>query len=200
MAIVDKKYQCTKYNRIEREASALVTLVVFSGSELFLVSRPIGRARGRVNHVSVLLNAVLGLEGLAVLSRLVALGAPSKEVTANLNVVVGELAVLVIVHTQELGLLGSAELEARDEVDCLSNESRDDKGICAGGDNGSDLPAHDNVVSVKETANERAVHTVEANDLVGGEEAVEDEADNATDVMLSEDVEGIVDADEELDC
>jgi len=42
---------------------------------------------------------------------------PRQVIPPNLDVVVRELAQLVVVHAQQLGLLGGAELEARDAVD-----------------------------------------------------------------------------------
>ena len=149
--------------------------------------------------MSVLLNAVLGLESLAVLGGGVTLRAPGKEVTTDLDVVVRELAVLVIIHTKKLSLFRGTELKARDEIDDLGDEGGDNEGVGASANDSSELPAHNNVVAVEEATDKAAVDTIEAGDLVGSEETVEDEADHTTDVMLSENVEGIVDADQELD-
>lgn len=156
-------------------------------------------ARG-VCERSVLLNTVLRLDDyLAILRRLAAVGAPGKEVPADLDVVVRELAVLVVIHTEKLGLLGGTELEAGDEVDDLGDGSGHEEGVGGGGDNGSDLPAENDEVAIEEATLGTGVDTIETDDSVGGEESVEDETDNATDTVLSEDIEGVVDADEELD-
>ena len=158
------------------------------------------RETGGVHHRLMLLNTVGGLEDITILSRLVTLGAPGEEVTADLDVVVRELAVLVVIHTKELSLLRSAELETGDEIDDLGDGSGHDKGVGGRGDDSSDLPADDDVVAVHEAANGTSVDTVEADDGAAGEEGVEDETDHAADTVLSEDIEGIVDSDKELDC
>lgn len=157
-------------------------------------------ARRRRGHAGVLADTMLGLEHIAVLGRLAAVGIPGEEVAADLDVVVGELAVLVVVHAEQLGLLGGAELEAGDEVDDLGDGGGHDEGVGGGGDDDGDLPAEDDVVAVHEAADSARVDTVEADDAAGGEEGVEEEADDAADAVLGEDVEGVVDADKELDC
>lgn len=146
------------------------------------------------------LNAVLGLDDdLAILSRLATVGAPGEKVPADLDVVVGELAVLVVVHAEKLGLLRGAKLEAGDEVDDLGDRGGHDEGVGAGGDDGGDLPAENDEVAIEETALGTGVDTIETDDGIGGEESVEDETDDTADTVLSEDIEGIVNADEELD-
>ena len=57
------------------------------------------------------------------------------------------------------------------------------------------MPAEDDEVAVKETTLGTGVDTIETDDGIGGEEGVEDETDNTADTVLSEDIEGIVDAD-----
>lgn len=49
------------------------------------------------------------------------------------------------------------------------------------------------------TGDQAVVDAVEANDAGVGEQGVEDEADDATDGVLREDIERIVNLDEELD-
>lgn len=106
---------------------------------------------------------------------------------------------LVVVHAEELGLLGGAELEAGDEVDDLGDGGRHEEGVGGGGDNGGDLPAEDDEVAVEEATLGTGVDTIEADDGIGGEEGVEDEADDTANSVLSEDIERVVNADEELD-
>lgn len=159
----------------------------------------VGQAGG-VHHGLVFLDAVGGLETGAVLGGLIAGGAPGEEVTADLDVVVGEFTVLVVVHAEELGLLGGAELETGDEVDDLGDDGGHDKGVGGGGDDGGDLPADGLVVVVHETTSGTSVDTVEADDGAGGEEGVEEETDHAADTVLSEDIEGVVNLDHKLDC
>lgn len=159
----------------------------------------VGQAGG-VHHGLVFLDAVGGLETGAVLGGLIAGGAPGEEVTADLDVVVGEFTVLVVIHTEELSLLGGAELEAGDEVDDLGDDGGHDEGVGGGGDDGGDLPADGLVVVVHETTSGTSVDTVEADDGAGSEEGVEEETDHAADTVLSEDIERVVNLDHELDC
>lgn len=147
----------------------------------------------------MLLDAVLGLNHLAIRCRVAALRAPGQEVAADLDVVVRELAVLVVVHSEELSVLRGAQLQAGDEVDNFGNNGRHDKSVGGRGDNDGDLPAQDGVVAVEEATDGARVDAVEANDVLAGEEGVEDEADHAADAVLSKDIERVVDADEELD-
>jgi hypothetical protein len=157
------------------------------------------RRAGRSGDLSVGLDAVLRLVDLTLRGRIITRRVPGKEVTADLDVVVRELAMLVVIHTHELCLLGGTELEAGDEVDDLGDDSGHDKGVGGGGDNGGDLPAEDDVVAVQEAAGQASVDAVETDDATGGEECIEDEADDTTDAVLSEDIEGIINADHELD-
>lgn len=160
-----------------------------------------GAGRGALgDHVGVLLDAVEGLDTVALGGGVAAVRGPGEEVTSDLDVVVGELAMLVVVHAEEFGLLGGTELEAGDEVDGLGDDGGDDE--CVGGatDNGGNLPADEDVVAVHEATLGTSVDAVETDDTARGEEGVEEEADNAADTVLSENIEGVVDTNEELDC
>jgi hypothetical protein len=154
----------------------------------------------RVHHGLVFMDTVGGLKDITILSGLATLRAPGKEVSADLNIIVGELAMLVIVHTKEFSLLGSTKLKTRDEIDDLGNDGRHDEGVCRGTNNGSDLPADNDVVTIHETTHDTSVDSVEADDGTAGEESVENETDNTADTVLSEDIERVVNSDEELDC
>jgi hypothetical protein len=70
----------------------------------------------------------------------------------------------------------------------------DDERIRARGDNVRDLLVHLFPVAVEPPAGNGSGDAVEGDDVRGGEEAVEDEADNATEGVLSEQIEGIIDA------
>lgn len=146
------------------------------------------------------MDAVLGLnDDLALLGRFVALRAPGKEVTADLDVVVRELAVLVIVHAQEFSLLRSAELQAGNEVDDLGDDGGNTESPGTGSEDHGNLVAHDDVVAIEEAASEASVDTVKGNNGLRSEESVEDEANDTADTVLSEDIERVVDLDKELD-
>lgn len=139
-------------------------------------------------------------DGMSILLGVPLRRSPGKVVPADLDVVVGELSVLIVIHAEQFGLLVGTELETRNHVDDLGQDRRDDKRVGRGGDDECNLDVELLVVLVQETTRDEAgVDTVETNDVVGREEAVEEEADNATDVMLGEHVEGVVDAEEEFD-
>lgn len=152
-----------------------------------------------VHHGLVLLNTVGGHEDITILSGLVTVRAPGKEVTADLDIIVGELAMLVVIHAKKLGLLRSTELKTGDEIDDLGNGSGHEEGVGGGGNNRGDLPADNNVVAVHEATDGTGVDSVKADDGTSSEEGVEDETDDAADTVLSENIEGIINSDEELD-
>lgn len=148
----------------------------------------------------MLMNTMSGLKDITILSRLATLRAPGKEVSANLDVIVGELAMLVIVHTKEFGLLRSTKLKTRDEVNDLGNDGGHNEGVRRSTNNGSDLPANDNVVAVHESTCGTSVDAVESDDRTASEESVENETNDTANTVLSEDIERVINSDEELDC
>ena len=56
------------------------------------------------------------------------------------------------------------------------------------------------VVLDPSTCDETGVDTVEANNVGGGEDTVEDEANHSSDAVFSENIKGIIDLDPEFDC
>ncbi len=116
-----------------------------------------------------------------------------------LDVVVRELAMLVIIHTEKLSLLRGTELQAGNHVDGLGDDGRHNKGVGAAGHNVSDLDVEKLVVLVEEAAGDASVDTIQADDVIGSEEGVEDQTDNAADSVFSEHIEGVVNANEELE-
>src|SRR4051812_49260206 len=116
-----------------------------------------------------------------------------------LYVVVGKLAVLVVVHAQQLGLLAGAQVQAGHHVDGLGDEGRHDKRVGGAGDQVGNLDVQLLPVLVEPaTRDDAGADAVEADDVVGGEEGVEDQADHAADAVLSKHVERVVNADQEL--
>lgn len=156
-----------------------------------------------LEHLAVLGDTValaVGNSGLSTRS-LVLSGSPGEVVTADLNVVVGELAKLVVIHTEKLGLLRSAELESWNFIDGEGDDGADNEGVSGSGDDVSNLHVHLlPVLCDPATGEEASVDTVEANDVGGTEETVEDETDNSSDTVLSEHIHSIIDLDPELDC
>ena len=155
------------------------------------------RRRLALQHLAVRRNAMplrhgdIGVVGIL----LAATGRPGEVIAAHLDVVVGELAELVVVHAEQLGLLRGAEVQAGEQVDGVREQGGDGEGVGGGGDDVCDLDVHLAPVVVGEAAGDEAgVDAVEADDVVGAEEGVEEEADHAADGVLREDVEGVVDA------
>lgn len=115
-----------------------------------------------------------------------------------LDVVVGELAVLIIVHAEKLSFLAGTEMQTRNKIDGLGDDGGNDERVGRAGNNVRNLDVQRLEVVVDESARNAGVHAVEADDVVRGEEGVEDEADHSADSVLSEHVERIIDANEEL--
>ena len=167
-----------------------------------LVSRIILAGCLALEHLAVLWDAValalgdrvLTIDGLALG------GCPGEVVTADLDVVVCELAELVVVHTEELSLFGSAELEAGDLVDGEGEESADDKRVGGDSDDVGNLLVDGCGSAGDGTTLESVVDAVESDDVVGTEDAVEEKSNHSSDTVLSEHIERIVDLDPELDC
>ena len=123
-------------------------------------------------------------------------GDPRRVVAAELDVVVRELPVLVVVETDELGLLTGAEVQARDQVDQLGDDDRHDERVGGTGHDVGDLDVKLPVILVDESSRDLAVDAVEADDPVVGEEGVPHETNHAADRVFGEHVHGVVDADE----
>ncbi len=67
-----------------------------------------------------------------------------------LDIIVGKLAVLVVVHAEQLGLGACAQVQARDEVDGLGDDGGHDKGVGGAGDDEGDLDVQLLAVVVEE--------------------------------------------------
>lgn len=148
------------------------------------------------NAVALALRDVVALPGL-----LAGGGCPGKVITADLYVVIGEFAKLVVVHTEELSLLRSAEVKAGDEVDGVGDEGADDEDVCRAGDNVSDLLVQRGEVLAEETTIFRSDLTTaaKADNVVGAEEGVEEKTPHASDAVLCEHIHGVIDSDPVLD-
>ena len=104
-----------------------------------------------------------------------------------------------LIDTDDLALWRGPELEARDHIDTLGNQSSDNECIRAGGGNVGDLLVEGFPVLVDPASLNADVDTVHRNDVGRTEEGVHDKSNNSTDRVLSEQIEGVVDADEVLD-
>lgn len=158
-----------------------------------------GRGAGASGHLLMPGDAVLRDDNIAISSLLLLRRSPGKVVTADLDVVVGELSVLVVIHAEKLSLGGSTEVKAGNEVDGLGDESRDDKGIAAAGKDVDNLLVELSPVAVEEATLNAQVDAIQADDVVGGEEGVENKTDDTTDGVFGEHIESIINAEVELD-
>ena len=107
---------------------------------------------------------------------------------------------LVVVHAEQLSLLGRTQTKAGDHVDELRQGGGHDEAVGGAGDDVGQLHIQLLVLVVDPAARDDArVDTVEPDDVVGREEGVEDESDKAADPVLGEHVERVVDAEPELE-
>ena len=126
---------------------------------------------------------------------------PGEVISAHLDVVVCKLAELVVVQTQQLGLLASAEVQSGDVVDDVGDDGGHDKGVGGRGDNVGDLDVHLAVIVVDPPARQNAgIDAVEADDVVCAKQCIKEETHHSRNAVLSKDVEGVVDVDEIFDC
>lgn len=116
----------------------------------------------------------------------------------QLDVVVGELSDLGIVNAQDLGLLAGAQRQAGDQVHQEQDDAGHDEAVRHAGHGVGQLVAQLDPVVVQPAAGDRR-EAVEMGDVVGCEEGGQDVADEAADGVFGEDVEGVVDAQEELE-
>lgn len=89
-------------------------------------------------------------------------------------------------------------MQARDVVDDQSNDGRHNEGVAGTSEDIGDLDV-ELLVIVIQPATINHVDSVEADDVVGGEEGVEEETDHACDAVLSEDIHAVIDTDPEFD-
>lgn len=154
------------------------------------------------HHLTVLANAVplLSRNLVAILQLVLLLGCPGKVVATDLDVVVGELAQLVIVHTKQLSFLRGTQVQTRDGVDGESNQGGHDERVRGSSHDVGDLDVELLVVVNDPSSDSRAsVDTIQADNRIVAEQSVEDQTDNTSDAVLSQHIHRIVNADPELD-
>jgi hypothetical protein len=121
-----------------------------------------------------------------------------QDLPSQLNVIVSKLANLSVVDTQDLGLLGSAKLQTRDQVEQEENEAGSAKRVDASGHGISELVAELHPVVVDPAAGDLR-EAVQMSYVICGEEGSQDVADETTDGVLGEDIKSVVDAEHELE-
>jgi hypothetical protein len=115
---------------------------------------------------------------------------PSKVIPPNLHIIIRKLPQLIIIQTQQLRLFTRSQLQARHKVDQTRNKRTDYEGIGGTGNDVGELDVELFVVVVEPAADY----------VIGGEEAVEEEADHPCDSVLGEVVHRVVYAEPEFDC
>lgn len=126
---------------------------------------------------------------------------PSEIISPDLNVVICELAQLVIIHAEELGFLRCAEVKTGDEVDGVGKNSRHDEGVAGTRDDVGDLDVELFVVVVGPAAdNDASIDAVKTNNVGCAKEGVGGQAEHTGDTVLGEDIHGVVNFNPILDC
>lgn len=119
--------------------------------------------------------------------------------SSDFDEILNEFTNLIVVNSDQFGMVGSAEVEARDQAEDLGDAGGDDKDVGAACNNVCDLDVELLVVLVEEAARNGGVNVIEGDDLSGGEESVEDETDDSCQSVLCEEIESVINADEMLD-
>jgi hypothetical protein len=121
-----------------------------------------------------------------------------EDLARELDVVVGKLANLGVVDAEDFGLLCDAETKAGDHVHQKEDQASADEGVGAAGERVGQLVGElDPVVVDPAALNDGSV--VEMGDVISGKEGGADVADEAADAMNGKDVQGVIDAEEELE-
>ena len=90
-------------------------------------------------------------------------------------------------------------MESGELVDGEADDGGDDESVCGDSENVGKLDVELLPALVDPAARHAVVHAIEADDVVGAEQAVEEEANHAGDAVLGEYVHCVVDVDEVLD-
>lgn len=102
---------------------------------------------------------------------------------------------LILVDTDNLGSLRGPEVQPGDIHEDLGECGGDDEDIATAGTDVGELDVELLVVVVEPASRDSSIHAVQGDDFILGEETIEEEADDASNGVLSEKIEGVVDAD-----
>ena len=128
-------------------------------------------------------------------------GRPREVISPDLDVIVGKLAKLIVVHTQQFGFLGSAEVQARDQVDEGCDDEGHGEGPAGSGADVGKLPVELAIVVVDPAADDDAcVDAIKADDVGRSKEGIGHQAQHAGDGVFGEDVERVIDIQQVLNC
>ena len=104
-----------------------------------------------------------------------------------------------LIDTKNFTFRRGTEFESRDKVDTLGDKGSHHKGIGAGCSNIGNLFVKSLPVLVNESAVDANVNIIEGDNIGRGEESVHDKTDDTANSVLSEEIEGVIDADKVLD-
>lgn len=125
---------------------------------------------------------------------------PGEVIPPHLDIVVGEFAKLVIIHAQEFSLLARAKVQAWDEVDSVGDEQRHAECPAAGSKDVGDLDVENFPLLTDPAAGDDAgIHPIKPDDVGRAEECVRQEAKNAGEAVLRQDIHTIIDTNPVLD-
>lgn len=107
---------------------------------------------------------------------------------------------LVLISSNDLCTLGGTQVETGDVAECFGKEGGDDKYPAARCDDRGKLDIELLPIVIEPASRNGGVDTVEGDDSALSEETVEQETDDSTHGVLSEQIEGIVNTNPVLDC
>lgn len=119
-------------------------------------------------------------------------------ISSHLDVVVGEFTDFDLVHTHDLFLLRSTELETWDQVDHKEDDAAENKGVRHTSDTVTQLVGELDVVVVDPATFDHG-STVKSCNVVGSEQTGEEISDKTTNTVDGEDIEGIINVEKELE-
>ncbi len=131
---------------------------------------------------------------------------PGQVISPDLHVIVGELTQLVVIQPHELRLVRRAEMQPGDVVDGQREEIGDQKRPPGGGEDEGNLDVELLESPVNPPANEVAVvirepgvDAVQPDNVIRGEDRVEQQTHNPGDAVFRQNVHGVVNSEQKFD-
>jgi hypothetical protein len=128
----------------------------------------------------------------------IGIGHVVEDLTGQLNIIVGKLANLSIVDTENFGFLGGAKGKTGDEVHDEEDEAGSEERVETARDGIRELVTELDPVAV-DPSTWNLGETIEMSNVVGSEEGSEDVANKTTNGVLGKDIEGIINTKDELE-
>jgi hypothetical protein len=124
---------------------------------------------------------------------------PRIEISANFNKVLHELANLIVVHAKNLAFFCSTQTEERNNIDDLGEDSGHNEDVCGASADVGELDIELLVVVLDPTTWNGGVNTVKGDERCIRKEAVGEKSEDATDSVLSEQIESVINTNQILD-